>query len=103
RPAKCHHCGGAVAVPLDLQVNILHCAACGRAQRVTDYISNNERFRLDMARQLAGNQALLRLQAEGVDCPSCGGKNAVLDDGSMQVTCRFCATPILLSAFVDAS
>jgi hypothetical protein len=101
RAASCRRCGGGVEVPLDLRVHELTCESCGQTQPVRDYISDKERFALDMARQVAGNQALLRLQAEGVPCGRCGGKNAVPDDGSVQVQCRFCSAPILLSDHVD--
>jgi hypothetical protein len=103
RPAQCRACGGAVAVPLDLQVRTFGCPTCGRTHQVDDYVSNDERFRLDMARQVAGNEALRRLQAEGVPCGRCGGRNAVPSDGSVQVPCSFCGAPILLSDHVDAS
>jgi hypothetical protein len=103
RAAACRHCGGAVAVPLALHVHTFSCAACGKVQRVAEYISDRDRFELDMKRQVAGNEALLQLQAEGIVCSSCGGKNQVPSDGSVQLSCAFCGTAILLSAYVDAS
>lgn len=101
RPAQCRHCGGAVQVPLALHVHTLSCTSCGKVQRVADYISDRERFELDMKRQVAGNEAFARLRAEGVPCTSCGGQNAVPDDGSVQIRCLFCGAAILLSAYVD--
>ncbi|MCC7540069.1 MAG: hypothetical protein IT379_27875 [Deltaproteobacteria bacterium] len=103
RPSACKHCGAAVAVPLDLHVRELTCAACGRTQPVSAHVSDEERFALDMARQVAGNEALKRLKAEGVPCTKCGARNPVPDDGSVQLVCRFCGAAVLLSDHVDAS
>ncbi len=102
RAATCTACGAGVAVPLDLRVHQFSCAACGRQHRVADYVSDQERLELDMARQVAGNEALRRLQAEGVACTKCGGKNEVPSDGSVQLACRFCGASILLSDHADA-
>lgn len=103
RPAKCLHCAAAVMVPLDLTVREFTCPACGRAELVNRYLSDAERFTLDMQRQVAGNEALKRLRAEGVSCSRCGGKNPVPDDGAVQIPCQFCRATILLSDHVDAS
>ncbi|HVJ88428.1 MAG TPA: hypothetical protein VM580_01415, partial [Labilithrix sp.] len=103
RPAECRHCRAPVAVPLDLQIHELTCKGCGRTQRVNQYISDGERFALDMQRQVAGTEAVARLRAAGVSCGNCGGKNPVPDDGSVQLTCNFCRATILLSDYVDAS
>jgi hypothetical protein len=103
RAADCRHCGAPVSVPMDLQIGELHCAGCKRTQRVDDYIPNAERFRFDMERQVAGNAALKKLQAEGLACTSCGGKNEVPNDGSVQLLCKFCNTTLMLSAYVDPS
>lgn len=103
RPASCRHCGATIAVPLDLEVRELGCGSCHRTQPVSDYVSDAERFQLDMARQVAGNEALKRLQAEGVPCGRCGGRNRVPEDGSVQIVCSFCGAAILLSEHVDAS
>ena len=89
-------------MPLDLRAKTVHCQGCGSTQPVAAYISDRDCFAMDMARQVAGNQALKQLRAEGVTCPQCGAKNAVPDDGSVQVPCAYCRTPILLSAFVPA-
>lgn len=101
REGKCVHCQATVAVPLDLEVRELTCGACGRTQFVRRHISDEERFRLDMDRQVAGNEAYKRLLAEGLACPKCGGHNPVPDDGSVQLICKFCRAAILLSDHVD--
>lgn len=101
RPAACLACGAQVQVPLNLRVHHLTCGACGRTQPVNGYISDQERFELDMARQVAGNEALKRLQAEGLSCTKCGGKNPIPADGSVQLPCKFCGATILLSDHVD--
>lgn len=97
----CKRCGAAVAVPLALELHFFTCAGCGTEQRVVDYVSDKVRLDLDMERQLAGNQALRDLRADGLACKSCGGQNAVPDDGSIQIVCRFCGQPILLTEYVD--
>lgn len=101
--AQCKRCHAAVAVPLDVTVHTFACGACGSAERVVDYVSDKERLDLDMARQIAGNEAFKRLKAEGVPCVRCAGVNAVPDDGSVQLVCRFCNATILLTDHVDAS
>jgi hypothetical protein len=103
RAAECHHCRAPVDVPLDLRARELTCTRCGRTQPVNQYISDEERFALDMQRQVAGNEAFARLRAEGVPCGKCGAQNSVPDDGSIQLTCKFCRATILLSDYVDAS
>jgi len=103
RPAACLRCGAEVQVPLALHVHQLTCGACHAVQPVTDYLSDKVRLELDMARQVAGNEALKRLQAEGVPCTKCGGRNPVPEDGSIQLVCKFCSATILLSDHVDAS
>jgi ribosomal protein S27E len=103
RPSACVRCRAPVAVPLDLTVRRLRCGSCGHDQAVNEHLSDGDRFRMDMARQIAGNQALKALKAEGVPCPKCGGKNHVPDDGSVQVPCRFCGAVILLADHVDAT
>lgn len=97
----CKRCGSAVQVPLALEVHLFTCAGCGVEQRVVDYVSDEVRLDLDMERQQKGNQALRDLRAEGLACRSCGGHNAVPDDGSLQLVCRFCGQPILLTEYVD--
>ncbi|MCZ7684228.1 MAG: tetratricopeptide repeat protein [Sandaracinaceae bacterium] len=66
--ASCRRCGAPIEVPLDVSVRELSCAGCGQRQRVNDYVSDEERFALDMQRQVAGNEAFARLKAEG--CPA---------------------------------
>lgn len=102
RAARCLRCAGPVEVPLDLYQNQLTCPGCHAVQPVSAYVSDKERLELDMARQAAGNEAWRRLLAEGVACGRCGGVNAVLDDGSVQLTCSFCGAAVLLSDHVDA-
>ena len=103
RAATCQHCAAPIAVPLDLSIRELTCDGCGRTQAVNRYISDGERFALDMERQVAGNEAFKRLCAEGVPCSRCGAKNAVPEDGSVQLPCKYCKATILLSDHVDAS
>ncbi|MDO9019866.1 MAG: hypothetical protein Q7V43_23280 [Myxococcales bacterium] len=102
RAAQCLKCAGPVEVPLDLYQNQFTCPGCHAVQAVNDYVSDKERLELDMARQVAGNEAYRRLLAEGVACGRCGGANAVPDDGSVQLTCSFCGAAVLLSDHVDA-
>jgi hypothetical protein len=103
RDAQCKGCGAPVQVPLDVTVHRFECGGCKRTQFVDQYISDKERLDIDMARQVAGNQAFARLKAEGVPCGKCAGVNHVPDDGSVQVVCRFCSATILLTDHVDAS
>lgn len=102
RAARCLRCAGPVEVPLDLYQNQLTCPGCHAVQPVNAYVSDKERLELDLARQVAGNEAYRRLLAEGVACGRCGGVNAVRDDGSVQLTCSFCGAAVLLSDHVDA-
>lgn len=102
RDARCRHCQAPVAVPMNLRVHTLTCGSCGRAQAVSDYVSDRERLEADMARQIAGNEALTRLRAEGVACPRCGGQNAVPEGASVQFPCRFCGAAVLLADHADA-
>jgi len=103
REAKCHHCGGPLVVPLAVEVSRVTCGGCGRTEAISEYVSDRERLDLDMARQIAGNQALKALQAEGLECTKCGGMNPVPANGSVQVACRFCGTTMRLADHVDAS
>jgi hypothetical protein len=101
RPGKCRRCGGAIAISLDLRVHQVTCGACGHVDPINAHVSDAERLQLDMARQIAGNQSLKQLRAEGVACDRCGGTNPVPDDGSVQIICRQCGQPILLADHVD--
>lgn len=103
RASQCQRCGASVEVPLDLTVHHFACGACGANQPVNAYISDRERFELDMARQVAGNEALKRLKAEGVACGKCAGRNPVPDDGRVQIVCQFCRATILLGEHADPS
>lgn len=103
RTMACRRCGGALAVSLDVEVPTVTCPACHDTAPVRVYIPDQERFELDMARQVAGNEAYKRLLAEGVKCGRCGGHNRVADDGSVQQVCTFCGAAILLAEHVDAS
>ncbi len=103
RPDRCKHCGAEVAVPLDVEIGTFVCGGCGRTEQVDRYIPDAERFELDMQRQVAGNQELARIKAEGAPCGNCGALNAVPSDGSIQFVCTSCGAAILLSAHVDAS
>ncbi len=102
RAAACTGCGAQIAVPLNLRVHQVRCAACGVTHQVSKYISDAERLSLDMERQQRGNEALKALGAAGIACTKCGGKNEVPTDGTVQITCRFCSATILLSDHVDA-
>jgi hypothetical protein len=66
-------------------------------------LSDGQRMMLDMQAQVPGNQTLARLRAEGVPCSRCGAKNPVTDEAAVQIVCRFCGAPILLSDSVDTS
>ncbi|MEZ4340488.1 MAG: hypothetical protein R3B82_28035 [Sandaracinaceae bacterium] len=101
RPSTCLHCRADVDVPLALEVHFLTCPSCGKEQPVAQHISDRERLELDMARQVAGNDAYERLLAEGLDCRKCGAHNPVPDDGRVQLTCAHCRAVILLSDDVD--
>jgi hypothetical protein len=103
RDAPCRHCQATLTLSMDLEVRTTTCGGCGRVQSIDDYIPNEERFALDMARQVAGNDALKVILAAGVPCGKCGGQNPVPDDGRVQVVCQFCGTTILLSDHVDAT
>jgi hypothetical protein len=70
---------------------------------VTRYLSDMQRVALDAQRQIAGNQALARLRAEGVPCGQCGARNPVTEDAAVQIICQYCRAPILLSDHVDTS
>ncbi len=102
RASKCRKCGGAIEVSLDMRVHQVTCPSCGQLDAVNAHVSDAERMQLDMAKQIAGNQALRDLRAKGLACGKCGGQNAVPDDGSVQVVCRHCGQPILLADHVDA-
>jgi hypothetical protein len=103
RAARCMRCDAPVEVPLDVTVHHFVCGGCGSNEPVVAYVSDKERLEIDMARQIAGNEAFKRLKAEGVPCVRCAGKNAVPDDGSVQLVCRFCNATILLTDHVDPS
>ena len=101
RPAVCLRCHGPVEIPLDLHQRKFVCPGCAGEQFINEYISDTERLGVDMARQVAGNEAFQRLLAEGVACGRCGGRNAVPDDGSVQLACSFCGAAVLLAEHVD--
>ncbi|MCA9490085.1 MAG: hypothetical protein KC621_09180 [Myxococcales bacterium] len=61
-----------------------------------------ERLQLDLARQVAENDALKQLVADGLDCPSCGAHNDVADDHRVQLTCTHCGATVRLSDHVAA-
>lgn len=103
RAMPCKRCGGSVGVPLDLTVRQLTCGGCGATQWVNEYISDGERFAMDMQRQVAGNDALEALKANGVPCTKCGGINPFPPDGQIQTVCKFCGAVVLLSEHVDAT
>lgn len=100
RDASCLLCGGAVRVPLALEEKVFACDACGREQAIARYVSDEERMRLDLDRQVAENESLDRLIATGVACGRCGGHDPVPDDGTPQFLCSHCGTTILLVQYV---
>lgn len=102
-PAACVHCGAALLVPLDMRAKTVECPGCRRVEAVTRYVSDAQRMMLDMQAQISANQALSRLRAEGVPCSRCGAKNPVTEEAAVQIVCRFCGAPILLSDHVDTS
>jgi hypothetical protein len=50
-------------------------------------LTDAQRMMLDAQRQMAGNQALAKLRAEGVPCGTCGALNPVADPAAVQVVC----------------
>jgi len=111
---RCGACGaelstaafaGASAVSADALVGHVRAAVAGRADPAAtprfDGGGSGGPGAFDPAGQIAGNQALARLRAEGVRCGGCGGLNPVPDDGSVQVVCRFCGAAVLLADHVD--
>jgi hypothetical protein len=103
RTMPCRLCQAPLAVPLDVTVHGVTCQTCNHPQRVADYISDRERFEIDMQRQVAGNEALKRLEAEGAPCTKCGGHTPVPERGLVQLACVHCGATILLQDHVDAS
>jgi DNA-directed RNA polymerase subunit RPC12/RpoP len=101
--APCVHCGVVLQVPLDMRAKTVDCPACKRVEPVQRYFADGQRLMLDMQRQIAGNQALARLGTDGVPCSRCGGLNPVTEAAAVQVVCRYCGAPILLSDHVDTS
>jgi DNA-directed RNA polymerase subunit RPC12/RpoP len=102
-PRPCVHCGAALQVPLDMRAKTVACPACGRTEPVARYLSDAQRLLLDAQQQIAGNQALARLRAEGVPCSRCGARTPVTEQAAVQVICQYCKAPILLSEHVDTS
>ncbi len=102
REAQCAHCGATLVVPLTITVSTVRCDACGKSEPVNRYVSDGERLKLDMARQIAGNQALAELVRTGMHCPKCGAHNVIAQPVPVQVACSTCRHAILLSDFVPA-
>lgn len=102
RDAACAHCGAPITVPLTITVPTVRCDACGKTEPVNRYVSDAERLQLDMARQIAGNQAVAELLHTGVTCPRCGAHNALSAPVPVQMACASCRHAILLSDFVPA-
>ena len=102
RGMPCAHCGAALAVPLDVTVPRVTCAACGRVEPVSRYISDAERLAVDMQRQQEGNAAMAALLANGVTCERCGAPNPVPRPIPVQVSCGSCHHAILLAGHVAA-
>ncbi|MFO0628447.1 MAG: hypothetical protein U0325_22935 [Polyangiales bacterium] len=103
RELPCRVCQAPLAVPLDVTVPRVTCAGCHQTQAISDYISDQERFEIDQARQVAGNEALRRLETEGAPCARCGGRTPVSDRGIVQLPCAHCGAMILLKDVVDPS
>jgi transcription elongation factor Elf1 len=102
RDAECVHCGAGISVPLTITIPTVSCASCGKTEPVSRYVSDGERFQLDMARQLAGNQQLRELLHTGLTCPRCGAHNALSEPVPVQIACSSCRHTILLSDFAPA-
>jgi DNA-directed RNA polymerase subunit RPC12/RpoP len=100
RDAKCAHCGAAISVPLTITKKTVRCGGCGKEELISRYVSDAERLQLDMARQIAGNQALKDLIVAGLNCPKCGAHNTISEPVPVQITCASCRQVILLSGFV---
>ena len=100
RPLPCFACNAEVQVPLAITINKVTCPSCGREAQVSRYISDAERLAIDMARQIAGNEELQRLQAEGLRCRKCNAHNAVAEPIEVQQLCTSCGGVILLSDHV---
>lgn len=102
RDLPCVHCKATLAVPLDVTVSRVTCAACGKTEPVNRYITDAERLAIDMQRQIAGNQAMEELVRSGVRCDRCGAPNRVPRPIPVQVICTACQHPILLAGHVAA-
>lgn len=102
RRMPCRVCQAPLDVPLDVTVHRVTCHACNHEQRIADYVSDRERFELDMQRQVAGNEALKRLEAEGAPCTKCGGRTPIPERGLVQLACAHCGATILLQDHADA-
>lgn len=102
RTMPCSTCQAPLEVPLDITVNKVTCGGCNRTFPVASYIGDAERLTIDMARQVAGNEELKRLVAEGLRCRKCNAHNAVTEPIEVQQTCTSCGGVILLSDFVPS-
>ncbi len=100
RPLPCFACKAEVQVPLAITINTVACPSCGREAGVSRYISDAERLEIDMARQIAGNEELKRLQVEGLRCRRCNAHNTVAEPIEVQQLCTSCGGVILLSDHV---
>ncbi len=103
RTMPCRVCGAPLDAPLDVTVHRVTCRGCNHEQRIADYVSDAERLEIDMQRQVAGNEALKRLAAEGAPCGRCGARTPVSERGVVQIACAHCGATILLQDHVDAS
>jgi hypothetical protein len=99
RAGQCLRCKRPIEVTMDLRIHQLTCAECGCVQPVAAHVSDVERMQIDQQRQIAENEALKALRAEGTSCPGCGGHVPVGATG-VQATCGFCGAVVVLSGLV---
>ncbi len=99
RPGTCIYCKAPVSVPMALRVHELTCPTCGKVQPVAAHVSDADRLRADLDKQVAENAALKALRASGTDCPRCGA-HVDFPPAGVQGTCGHCGAAVLLSALV---
>jgi len=104
RDMACKRCGQPVRVPLSVDRYELRCESCGTSQYIHDYVSSEERWEIEEARNAEGRARLQALRTHGVECPSCGGRNELADDvGVVDFPCTFCGSAILLTDHLPAA
>jgi hypothetical protein len=104
-PFACKLCGapGAIAMPGDIAVRSVRCAACEREQLVNQYASGAQQIFEEVARIQAAKAERDEKLQRGVVCSGCGGTMALPADPSIDAfSCRFCGKQHLVSEFLDA-